>query len=290
LLFETTLSTGIKEIVRHRLTPTVCTVEFARALNRAAKAAGRKVDIHVKVDTGMGRLGVPLRDAEEFVDRLRGLSYIRITGIYTHFPVADTDPGFTYQQITDLEHLLQKLDRKAKIIAFGHAANSAGLVAYPSSLLNLVRTGISLYGLYPEQNLQEKISLKPVMAVKARIVFLKEMHKGEGVSYGRSFIAPRKMKVATVAIGYGDGYFRALSNKAFVVVNGKRCPVIGRVTMDQIMVDVSKAGDVKIGGAVVIMGREKGSEVSADELADWAGTINYEIVCNLGNRLPRLYK
>lgn len=290
LLFETTLPAGVKDIIRHRLTPSVCTIEFARALNRAAKAARRKTDVHVKVDTGMGRLGVPLREAENFLDQLQGFSHLRVTGIYTHFPVADTDPQFTYQQITDLEHLLQRMDRKAKIIAYGHAANSAGLVAYPSSLLNLVRAGITLYGLHPHESLREKISLKPVMTVKARIVFLKDVEKGDGLSYGRTFIAPHKMKVATLAIGYGDGYFRAFSNKASVIVNGRRCPVVGRVTMDQMMVDVSKVDSIKIGDAAVILGKEKDAEVSADDLAGWADTINYEVICSLGNRLPRIYK
>lgn len=289
LLFESTLLEDARQIVAHRLTPTVCTLAMAAELNRIAAQQRRKADIHIKVDTGMGRLGVPQDKAMAFIRRVMTMKNLSIRGIYTHFPLADCDPSFTRSQMEYLTTLISSLD-KHTTVPFVHAANSMGLAGYKTDVLNLARPGIMLYGLYPYPKLRTLISLKPAMSVKARILFVKFIPKGTGISYGHTYKARRLMKVATIPIGYSDGYHRRLSNKASILVNGRRCPVVGNVTMDQIMVDVSKVKNVRPGQTVTILGRERNEEISADELARHIGTIHYEVVCSLGRQLPRVYR
>lgn len=290
LLFETTLAEQAKDIIDYRLTPTVCTHELAAALDHYARKCKRVADIHVKVDTGMGRFGVWHGEALEFISKIRNLRNLRLQGIYTHFPSADTDRAFTRKQIRQLSTLVGQLKADGWHIPYVHAANSMGLAGYPNKLLNLSRPGLMLYGLYPHVGLKKKIALRPAMSVHSRIIFLKRIGKGRGVSYGRTFIARKSMTVATLPIGYSDGYLRGLSNKAFVLVGGRRCPVLGRVTMDQIVVDASKVKNPRLGMPVVILGKQGRHEIPADELARLAGTISYEVVCSLGSRLTRIYK
>ncbi len=290
LLFESTLSSHARQIVDYNLTPTICTLELANSLNRYAKTRGRRIDIHIDVDTGMGRLGVWHEEAFQFIQKVNRLTNLSIKGIYTHFPLADTDRTFTRNQMKHLYALISHLDKIGVVVPYIHAANSMGLVNYKTQLLNLVRPGLMLYGLYPSPRLKPKLKLKPALSVKSKIVFLKKVLCGRGISYGHTFIAPKDMKVATLAIGYRDGYLRCLSNRASVLINGKRCPILGRVTMDQIMVDVSKLKSIKVGTTAVILGNQKENSISADELAEYANTISYEIVCNLGNHLSRVYE
>lgn len=289
LLFEATLPSFCSQIIHYKLMPAVCTLEFAQKLNMYAQKINRRVDIHVKIDTGMGRLGVWHEQGFDFISALYKLNHLRITGIFTHFPAADSDSSFTRNQVKNLQRLVMRLDRKGMVIPFIHAANSMGLGAYQTKVLNLSRPGLMLYGLFPSEFLKEKINLKPAMSVYSQIIFIKKVEKGRSISYGRTFLTKRDMTIATVPIGYQDGYVRLFSNKARVLVNGIRCPVIGRVTMDQILVDISKVKNPRIQMVVTILGRQGDQEISADELARWAKTINYEIICNLGNRLPRKY-
>ena len=290
LLFESTLSSHATKIVEHQLMPTVCTLELARALDRYAGRRKKRIDIHVKVDTGMGRLGIWHEEAFDFIKKVSRLRSLRIMGIFTHFPAADTDRKFTKTQIRHLYELVTRLDRAGLIIPYIHAANSMGLAGYRTRILNLSRPGLMLYGLYPHPGLRKNICLKPVLSVHSRVIFLKEIKKGRSISYGRTFFTKKDMLVATVPIGYNDGYFRAFSNRAAVLIDGVRCPVVGRVTMDQTMVDASHVKGIKLGTPVTVLGAQKGERVSADELAQHAATIHYEIVCNLGNRLPKVYK
>ena len=297
LLFETTLAEQAEDIIDYKLTPTVCTFELAAALNRYAQKRRRMLDIHVKVDTGMGRLGLWYPEIPFFMNKIRRLRNLRVQGLYTHFPVADIDRAFTRKQIQQFIILLQQLKADGWHIPYIHAANSMGLAGYGTHLFNLARPGLMLYGLYPRPELEKKVNLRPVMSVHSKIIFLKRVEKGRSISYGRTFIAPRLMTVATLPIGYSDGYLRGLSGRADVLIGGKRCPVLGRVTMDQIVVDVSKVKNPRLGMPVVILGKQgkppRGSlreEVCAYELAQHARTINYEIVCSLGSRLPRVYK
>jgi alanine racemase len=241
------------------------------------------------VDTGMGRLGVWHEEAFDFIRQVSRLRHLRIMGIFTHFPAADTDRAFTKEQIQHLYDLVKKLDRSGTIIPYIHAANSMGLAGYRTHILNAARPGLMLYGLYPHPGLRKKIFLKPVLSVRSRVIFLKEIKKGRSISYGRTFFTRRDMRVATVPIGYNDGYFRLLSNRAAVLIDGRRAPVIGRVTMDQIMVDVSRVKKARVGSPVTVLGVQKKECISADELAEHADTINYEIVCSLGGRLTHRY-
>ena len=289
LLLESNLPAHARLIGSYHLTPTVCSLSLAQALNQYAKTRKKNISIHVKVDTGMGRLGIWHKDAFAFIEKLFTLRHLMIQGIYTHFPSADTDPSFTKRQIKHLYNLVIQLDKRGMVIPYVHAANSMGLAGYQTHILNLVRPGLMLYGLYPKHSLRKKIHLKPALSVKSKVIFLKDIEKGRSVSYGRTFVASKKMRAATIPIGYNDGYLRCFSNQASVLIGGKRCPILGRVTMDQIVVDVSSLKNLSLGAEVVILGNQGKETISADELASRAGTIHYEIVCSLGNRLPRCY-
>ncbi len=290
LLLETSLPSQVKDIVDYNLTPTVCTLSLAAAINTYAKKIGRTVDVHIKIDTGMGRLGVWHRGAEGFIKDVMRSKNLAVKGLYTHFPLADSNPDYTVAQVQQMHELVKTLDQQGLVVPYVHAANSAGLIDYQAVIFNLVRPGIMLYGLYSDARLARKVKLQPAMSVKSRIIFVKTILKGQGISYGHTFVAPRDLVAAVLPIGYSDGYFRSLSNKSSVLVDGLRCPILGRVTMDQIVVDVSQVPGVKIGQPAVILGKQKQAEITADELAGHAGTINYEILCSLGSRLPRVYK
>ena len=292
ILFETTLCELVPYLVKYNLTPAVCTREFARALDVSARRARKVIPVHVKIDTGMGRLGVWHKDAALFVRDIAGLKNLKIEGLFTHFPVADTDEAFTSRQMKDFSNVVADLIEDGIAFTYLHAANSMGLGAYKNRFFNLARPGVALYGLYPAELMRPVIALKPVMTVKATVLFVKTIHRGSGVSYGHTFKALQDIPAAVISIGYSDGYLRAFSNKAYVLINGIPCPILGRVTMDQTIVDISLAscaGRVSIGDEVVVLGGQGKSVISADELAQWADTINYEIVCNLGNRLPRVF-
>lgn len=289
LLLESPLPVFVADIVTCGLTPSVCTLELARALNKEAGDRKQKVKVHIKVDTGMGRLGVWYLEAAEFIRLVNSFPNLIVDGVFTHFPLADSDSQYTQQQLHHFANLLNDLGDLKQQIRYFHAANSMGLFACQNSLLNMARPGLMLYGLYPREDLRKKIKLKPVMSVKTRVLYVKILEKGRGVSYGHTYVAKKDRKVATLAIGYSDGYFRCLSNKSSVLIHGQRCPVLGNVTMDQIMVDVTAVKKVKAGDIAVILGSDKKKEISAEELGAFAGTINYEIVCNLGNRLEREY-
>ena len=294
LLFESTLVAEVADILEYNLTPTVCAMEMAHALDHAAHQAGVQIPVHVKIDTGMGRLGVNEDDSLSFVQTLREqCPNLVLEGIYTHFPVADSDREFTLGQMRRFRDIVYALENQEITFAYVHAVNSMGLGDYKSDLFNLARPGIMLYGVYPLEELKNKIYLKPVMSVKARIIFVQPIAKGRGVSYGHTFKAKEDITVAVLPIGYSNGYLRSLSNKAFVIVAGVRCPVVGRVTMDQIIVDITAttlSGRIpKIGDEAVIVGVQKGTTITIDEVAQWADTISYEILCSLGNRLARVY-
>ncbi len=291
LLFESTLPTDAPLIAEYDLTPTICTFELADALNAHARSVDWVIDVHVEIDTGMGRLGVWHEDAKEFIGRLiKRCHHLKVKGLFTHFPVAESDQRFTRSQIKNLDRVVRSMDKEGLVVPFVHAANSMGIADYRSSVLNLARPGLMLYGLYPEERIKRKIRLSPVLSVHSRIMFIKKVPRGRSISYGRTFVARRPMTIATVAVGYRDGYLRCLSNRSSVLVAGRRCPVVGRVTMDQIMIDVSRVARARVGQEVVVLGRQGREEISAGELAKLAGTISYEIVTSLGNRIGRVHR
>jgi len=294
LVFESTLPEDAATIVQYGLVPTVCSMDLALALQKAAERKKIEVPIHIKIDTGMGRLGVEEREAPDFVDELRkSCPRLVLDGIYTHFPVADIDREFTFAQMRRFRDIVFCLENRFITFKYVHAGNSMGLGDYKSELFNLARPGIMLYGLYPVPELRSKVTLKPVMSVKAKIIFVKVIAKGQGISYGHTFKAKEDMTIAVLPVGYSNGYLRAFSNKAFVLISGMRCPVLGRVTMDQIMVDITPLGLSgnlpKMGDEAVLIGTQKDEEITADEMAQWGETISYEVLCSLGSRLPRKY-
>lgn len=273
-------------LFKYRLKATVCDEDLARALNNKARTLGRPIDVHIKVDSGMGRIGVLHPDAEKLIKKIRNLKFINIEGIFTHFPFADMDRKFTLYQIGLFNKLIHNLKRQGLYVPLLHAANSMGIIGYKNSHFNMVRPGLMLYGLYPKENL--KINLKPVLSLKTKVIFVKKVPQGFGISYGHTYITKRATRIATLPIGYGDGYPRNLSNLAPVLIKGKGFKISGNICMDQVMVDV---GDlrVKVGDEVVLIGSQGKNKITAEELARLSATISYEIVCGLGSRIPRVY-
>lgn len=289
-LMESALTSQATDLLRWHITPMVCSFDLAVKLDRVAGQQKKIMPIHVKIDTGMGRLGVPWREAFDFIKKLSKLTHLKIEGLLTHFPLADTNKNFTNQQLKALHDMVRQLKGQNIVFDFIHAANSMGLVGYSFQGCNVVRPGLMLYGLYPKMSLRKKIKLVPAMSVRSKVCFIKDIEPGQGVSYGHKFVASKKMTIAIVALGYSNGYFRCLSNKACVLIEGSRCSILGTVTMDQIIVDVSHLAKVKLGAEVCVLGRQGKEEISADELAWLAGTISYEMICSLGSRNQRIYK
>lgn len=266
--------------VAHDLTPIVASLESARRLVEVAQRLGRRVDCHVKVDTGMGRIGASPDAALGIVRYLAPLKAARVQGIYTHLSSAEDDAAFTAEQLKRFRRVVDALAREGLRPPLVHAANSAGALRRPAARFDLVRPGLAVYGLFP--------GFAPALTLKSKIVFLKTLPKGAAVSYGATWRAKRPTRVATLPVGYGDGYARALSNRASVLVGGRRCPVVGRVTMDQTMIDVSAVPEARVGADAVLLGRQGGAEVPAGELARLCGTIPYETVTALSARVPRV--
>jgi len=278
------------EIVAHDLEPAVCTSELVEALARAAGRAGKQVAVHVAVDTGMGRIGVRPEEVKPLLARCRAHSEVVVRGLMSHFPRADeADKSYSLEQLERFRSVLEALG--GVDVGLVHLANSAALFDLPDARFDAVRPGISIYGLRPPNAPQSPrvAELQPVLEWRTRITFLKEVPADTGLSYGHFFRTQRESLIATLPVGYGDGLHRLLSNRLEVLVGGARCPQVGRITMDQSLVDVSALrGRVAVGDEVVLIGRQGEEEVSADELADAIGTINYEVVTSIARRVPRI--
>jgi alanine racemase len=266
--------------VAHDLTPIVASLESAKRLAEVALKLRRRVDCHVKVDTGMGRIGAGPEAALDVVRHLAGLKSVRVQGIYTHLANAEDDGAFTAEQLKRFRGVISALEREGLRPPLVHAANSAGAFKRPASRFDLVRPGLAAYGLCP--------GFAPALTLKSKIVFLKIVGKGTPISYGGTWRAKRVSRVATLPIGYGDGYPRALSNRADVLVGGRRCRVIGRVTMDQTMIDATDVPQARVGEDAVLIGAQGRERVEAAELARLCGTIAYETVTGLSTRVPRV--
>jgi alanine racemase len=286
LVLGLTPERNIGPLFEYCITPTVCSLSLAKELDRQARLRGQIFDIHLKIDTGMGRIGVMHDKAFAFVKKTFGFKNIRVEGIFTHLACADSDDTLTRRQIRVFDALIKQLQKSSFTIPLIHAANSMGVVAYKSSHFNMVRPGLILYGLYPAEGMS--IDLKPVMALKTQVIFIKNVSRGCGVSYGHTYITRTATQIVTLPIGYGDGYPRNLSNIAPVLIKGKKFTIAGRVCMDQIMVDVGSAR-VRIGDEVVLIGSQGPSHISAESLASLSRTIPYEIACGIGSRVPRIY-
>jgi alanine racemase len=286
LVLGLVLQEDVEPLCTYNLTATVCTKELALELSKTAKRFKKPIRVHIKVDTGMGRIGVMHQDAFEIVKYIHRLKFIHIEGIFTHLAFADMNKEFTLHQIELFNNLLEKLRVQGIHIPFTHAANSAGLINCKKGHFNMVRPGLITYGLYPAKGLG--ITLRPVLSLRTKVVYVKKVPGGYGISYGHIYVTKAATTIATLPIGYGDGYPRNLSNLASVLVKGKRFKISGRVCMDQIMVDVGHL-PVKAGDEVALIGSQGKNKITVEELADLSGTIPYEIVCGLGSRIPRVY-
>ncbi len=279
-------------VARHGFEPVVCTREAVDSLSRAARAAGREVALHVKVDTGMGRVGIRPEEVGSFLARCRGLPGLRVRGLMSHFARADeADKRFSEEQIERFRQTCEQAKATGHAIEVHHLANSAAIFDLPASHLDAVRPGIALYGLAPSAEIANPrvAALEPVLEWRTRVTFLKEVPAGTGLSYGHSFHTTRSSRIATLPVGYGDGLSRRLSNDLDVLIGGTRCPQVGTITMDQCLVDVTDLGDrVALGDEAVLIGRQGDESVGADELAAKLGTITYEIVTGIAARVTRI--
>jgi len=281
-----------KILIEYDITPVVASYSDTRALSALAVEAGTTVDVLVAVETGMGRIGLmPSKESVNEIIGINNLPNIRIKGIFSDFSSADEkDKSYTFQQIENFNRFYQDLEAAGISIKFRTHANSAATMEVPEAWFDAVRPGIILYGCYPSNEVDKSLlSLKPAMTLKASIVFLKRVPAGTSISYGRKFVTERESVIATIPIGYADGYPRLLSGKGRVLIRGQYAPVVGNICMDQCMVDVTDIPNVKKYDEVVLIGTQGDKTILADEIAEKTGTINYEIVCRIGKRVPRVY-
>ncbi len=287
LILGLILKSDIPPLVKYNLATSVCDEELSRALNSKARQMAKKLTVHIKVDTGMGRIGVSHYNAQKLVKRIYNLKHLNVEGLFTHFAFADMNKEFTFYQIDLFDKLLKNLKKDGVHIPLVHAANSMGVLGYKNSHFNMVRPGLVIYGLYPKARKELKVKLNPVLSLKTRVVFVKKVPAGSGISYGHEYVTKKATNIVTLPIGYGDGYPRNLSNKAPVLIKGKRFKICGRICMDQIMVDVGNTR-IRIGDEAVLIGAQGKNIITTEELAELSNTIPYEIVCGLGSRIPRI--
>lgn len=287
-----TPKTQFNKVLEHDLIQTIYDYEDAKALSNTATELNKTAKVHIKLDTGMGRIGFPsTKESIDIILEISKLPNIYIEGIFTHFAKADElDKTFTKIQFKRFIDIVNELEEKGLYIEIKHVSNSATIIDLPQYNLNMVRAGIMLYGFNPsDETNKEKVNLKPAMTLKAKLSHVKTVSKGMGISYGQIFVAEKESKIGTIPIGYADGFSRILTDKAEVYINGKRVKVVGKICMDQSMIDLTDVEDAKVGDEVIIFGYGKEGYPHADELAEKIGTINYEIVCMVGRRVPRVY-
>jgi len=274
------------KVIDFGLEQTVCSLEVAEALNEIASNKGAVVNVHIKIETGMGRVGVQPIDALAFVRRLGRFKNLKLKGIFSHFSCADeVDKTFAKKQVEIFDGVVREIEASGIRIPKKHMANSAAILELPESYYDLVRPGIMIYGLYPSPEVSHSIELKPAMTFMTRVTFVKRVPSGTSISYGRTFITDKETPVATLPVGYADGYSRLLSDRGEVLIKGYRVPLIGRICMDMCMIDVSGVENVRPGDEVTLFGEG----LPVDEVAEKLGTINYEVVCAVGKRVPRVY-
>ena len=280
-----------EKIVEYDVGQVITDLEFVNHLSREAKRQHKSSDVFIEIDTGLGRYGVPPQQTIEVVKEINKLGNVRLKGILSQFSTADQrKKDFAYHQLSVFKKTLDELESFSNHIPIKSIANSGAVLDIPASYFNHVRVGHLLYGLYPSLETSESIEVKPAMSLKSKVLFIKEVDKGTPISYGQTYIAEKKTKIATIPLGYADGYSRLLSNKGEVLIRGKRAKVVGRVCMDAFMVDVSDIPEVKLGDEVVVMGRQGHDEITAHDLGKWTGTFAYEIMTRMGKRLPIVYK
>ncbi len=289
LVLSPILPEEIVHALEYDLAVTVSSIEFAEAASRAAKKKGGNCKVHIEVDTGMGRAGLGRERAIEEIKKILALENLELDGIFTHFPASDNDIDFTGEQIESFKKLLDELKADGVEFHYIHCANSAAIMNFPSSHFNMIRPGFLVYGHAPTIGLKEKTDVVPVMSFKTKLVLVREMPPGSSISYGRTYIAPGHIMMGIIPVGYGHGMSHHLSNRGEVLFRGSRVPIIGRVTMDMTMIDLSGFEDPSVGEEIVIFGRQGSASIDVDEIAQWEGTLNYEILCRISKRVARIY-
>lgn len=293
LILGYTFPYSYEELIRQEIRPAVFRMDSVEELAACARRIGVPVRVHVKVDTGMTRVGIrPDESGLRFVETLFQMEGIEVEGIFTHFARADeVDKTSARKQLTRFLSFVEQIeDRLGYHIPVRHCSNSAGIVELQEANLDVVRAGITIYGLWPSAEVsREIVSLRPILSLKSHVVYMKEVEAGVPVSYGGTYVTTEKTLIATIPVGYGDGYPRSLSGKGYVLIRGKRAPILGRVCMDQFMVDVSHIPDAVQGDEVTLIGKDGDEEITMEQLGDLSGRFNYELACNLGKRIPRIY-
>ena len=282
-----------EEMVRYEIRPAVYTEEMADAMSEEARRQQKTAYFHIKVDTGMGRLGFPVcSGSADIIERISRLPYVELEGMFTHFAKADEkDKTYTMLQHKRFTQMIEQVEQRKIPIRYFDCDNSAGIIDLPDLRHDLARAGISTYGMYPSDEVRkDAVDLKPALSLISHVTYVKEVEPGTPISYGGTFVAPKKMKVATIPVGYGDGYPRSLSNKGCVLIHGKRAKILGRVCMDQFMADVTEIPETKFMDRVTLIGKDGNDQITVDELAGLSGRFNYEFVCCLGKRIPRVYR
>lgn len=293
LMLGAALPQEAEHLVRDGIMPSISALEEAQRFSAIAVRCHKTVDLHVKIDTGMGRIGVASDHALGLIQNVQALPGLKIQGLFTHFSSVEDDAEYSRHQSQVFRSLVQQLEHKGISIPLIHANNSAAILHEPDTLFNLVRPGLLVYGVAPQGDRLSRSNLQtlihPVLSWKCRISLVKMIDPGTSISYGRMFVANRPMRVATLTAGYGDGYLRSASNRAAVLIHGRRCPILGRITMDQMMADVSQVEGVAIGDEAVLIGRQSSQVITAAEAAEWMGTIPWEVFTSITYRVPRIY-
>ncbi|MGV3151444.1 alanine racemase [Sarcina ventriculi] len=280
------------DLINYDIEQTIFDLEYATKLSEIALNLGKKAKVHVALDTGMGRIGFLINDNSlSEILKISSLKGLEVVGIFTHFATADeSDKNYSNKQYKKFTDFNEKLVSKGVNIPLKHVSNSGAIIDMPNTYLDGVRAGIVLYGYYPSEDvLKQNLDLKKAITIKTQVAHVKILDKNEYVSYGRKFKTERKSIIATLPIGYADGYSRALTGKAKVIINGKFAPVVGTICMDQCMIDVTDIGDVHVGDEVIVLGKDKDLKFDADDMAKAMGTINYEVLCMIKQRIPRVY-
>ncbi|MGG7176854.1 alanine racemase [Clostridium paraputrificum] len=281
-----------EELISNNIEQTVYDLEYAKKLSEVALSLGKKSKIHIALDTGMGRIGfIPNDKNFEDILEINTLEGIEIEGLFTHFSTSDEEnKEYTHEQFSKIQKFSDMLIKNGINIPLKHASNSGAIIDLPETYLDAVRAGIILYGYYPSDEVKkDRLDIKPALTLKTKVCHVKELEKDMYISYGRTFKTNKKSIIATIPIGYADGYSRLLSGKAKVIINGEFAPVVGRICMDQCMVDVSHIKNVKVGDEVILLGKKGNLKFDADDIAEIMGTINYEVICMLKQRVPRVY-
>lgn len=292
LLLGYTPELRLVDVIENGFIQTVYSYDTAKKLSDAAERLGKRASVHIKIDTGMGRIGYRVNEesADEIVE-ISKLPGIDVNGMFTHFSTADeADKGYTIMQYKKFLKMNEMLEERGLHIPVKHASNSAAIMDFDDMMLDMVRPGIILYGAYPSDEVKkENLSLRPAMSIKTHVSYVKYVEAGDSISYGRKYTAPGKRRIATIPVGYADGFIRAYSNGGKVLIRGQYAPIVGRICMDQFMVDVTDIEGVEVNDEVVLMGRQGDGEISADFIASVLNTINYEVFCTLSKRVPRQY-